>query len=60
MGIQNIDDIVAKRVYKIGRGEDTSAVTVLLGKPEQFPDSTDFFAPYQIKGIGSEKIRYSG
>lgn len=60
MQINTIDEVVAKRIYKIGTGEAALEVTVLLGKPVQFPDSSDFFAPYQIKGPGNEKIRCVG
>jgi len=31
-----------------------------MGKPQQFPDAQDYYCPYQIKGVGTEKIRWSG
>jgi len=35
-------------------------VTVQLGKPEPFPDSSGFFCPIQIVGVGDGKVRYAG
>ncbi len=35
-------------------------VFVLLGKPQPFSDSPDYYCPYQIKGVGQEKIKYLG
>ena len=35
-------------------------VEVRIGKPTQFPDSTDYYAPFQITGIGSEKVLCAG
>lgn len=35
-------------------------ITVVIGKPEMFPDGVNFYCPYQIVGIGNERVRYSG
>ena len=37
-----------------------TAITVKLGKPVEFPEGSGYYAPFQITGIGSEKIRYAG
>ena len=35
-------------------------VTVLVGKPEKFPDAEDYYCPYQILGLGNERVRRAG
>jgi hypothetical protein len=55
-----LGEIIAERIFKIRLNERTEEVMVLLGKPVRFSDSDDYLAPFQIKGIGNEKVRYSG
>ncbi len=35
-------------------------VVVVIGRPEKFPDGEDYYCPYQIVGIGSERVKYAG
>jgi len=35
-------------------------VTVLIGKPERFPDSPDYYCCYQILGLGFERVKRAG
>jgi hypothetical protein len=35
-------------------------ITVVIGKPEMFPDGVNFYCPYQVVGIGNERVRYAG
>lgn len=56
MIINEIGEIIAER--RFSSDAQTGEITVLIGKPSQFPDSTDYFTPFQIIGIGSEKIKY--
>jgi hypothetical protein len=61
MKLDSIGEVIASRTLTTqGDGNATSEVTVLLGKPQQWPDQDDYFCPYQIKGAGDEKIRYMG
>ena len=32
----------------------------MIGKPEKFPDADDYYCPYQIVGVGNERVRYAG
>jgi hypothetical protein len=61
MKLTNLGQVIAERrlLLQKERGEDQE-VLVLLGKPEPFSGSPDYFCPYQIKGIGDEKIKYVG
>lgn len=61
MKLTSVGEVVAERklVLRVDTGPDCE-VFVLLGKPQPFPDSTDYYCPYQIKGIGEEKIKYLG
>lgn len=58
MDLYGLGEIVATRKLAIGLRE--GAIEVLIGRPSPFPDSEDFFVPYQIIGIGDESIRYAG
>jgi hypothetical protein len=60
MKLDSVGELMASRTLTIqGDGIATSEVTVLLGKPQRWRDQVDYFCPYQIKGAGDEKIRYT-
>lgn len=61
MNLTSVGEIIAERklVLRGNSGPDRE-VFVLLGKPQLFSDSSDYFCPYQINGIGEEKIKYMG
>lgn len=54
--IENIGVVIATRDLKLG----DNTVTVILGRPEKFPEGVDYYCPFQIQGMGSDKIRYAG
>jgi Domain of unknown function (DUF6968) len=58
MEINDLGDVIAVR--ELFLVENRRPVFVKLGKPRQFPDSSDYYVPFQITGAGSEKIRYAG
>lgn len=61
MKLTDLSEIIAERKFVIRSDSGTEhEVLVLLGKPQQFPDSTDYYCPCQIKGVGSERIKYFG
>jgi hypothetical protein len=39
---------------------DGKQVTVVIGKPEKFPEGEDYYCPYQIVGMGDGQVRYAG
>jgi hypothetical protein len=59
--LKNVGDVIATRTLRFKRGKRArNIVTVRIGRPQPFPESPDdYFAPYQIIGIGSEKVRYA-
>lgn len=58
--LDNVGEVVASRSLMLLKDHAaTSEVLVLLGKPEKLPDHTDYFCPYQIRGAGSERIKYA-
>ena len=60
MNLDDIGEIIAVRRLNLLRDDGPpSEVLALLGKPTQLPDHCDYYCPYQIKGAGSEKVRYS-
>jgi len=57
--IKDLGDVMAVRELSLSEGgTDHRVVLVKLGMPRQLPDSTCYFVPFQITGVGSEKIRY--
>ncbi len=56
-----LGDVVAKRRLRV-TGQPDLEVWVILGTPRPFPDAPhgDYYCPYQIKGIGDEKVRHAG
>ena len=61
MKIEDVGEIIAVRVLEyVEQGKEKSSVEVAIGKPRQFPESTDYYVPYRIKGAGIEKLWYAG
>jgi hypothetical protein len=61
MKLASLGEIVAERHLSLKIGDDGfGEVVILMGKPQRFPDSGDYFCAYQIKGVGNEKIRWGG
>jgi len=61
MKIEDVGEIIAVRVLEyVEQGTKSSLVEVAIGKPRQFPDSTDYYVPYRIKGAGIEKLWFAG
>jgi hypothetical protein len=61
MKIEELGEVMAARELSLSEGDaDPKTVMVRLGMPRQFPDSSSYYVPFQITGIGSEKIRYAG
>ncbi|SRR5712692_8616580 len=53
-----IGEVIAQRKFSVlGSPEGSAGVSVLLGKPVKLPDAPDFYCPFQIIGMGSDKIR---
>jgi uncharacterized protein DUF6968 len=53
-------EIIATRELSIIRDDGTSqSVEIMLGKPSQFPDCADYYIPFRIIGIGSERVLYA-
>jgi hypothetical protein len=56
-----IGETIATRTLHITLEDGTRrAVLVILGKPKQFPDSSDYYVPFKITGIGSESVLCAG
>ena|SRR5579863_8530540 len=61
MKLESVGEIIASRRFTLLRkGKEPVEVIVLMGKPEKFPDHTDYYCPYQIKGIGRQKAMAVG
>jgi hypothetical protein len=59
--IYELGEIIATR--KLSFIDDDGSeriVEVNLGNPKQFPDSSDFYVPFQVIGAGSETVLCAG
>lgn len=57
MKLIDVGTVIATRELSLSPGK---IITVLIGKPEKFPDTDDYYCPYQILGFGSQRVRYAG
>jgi len=53
--------VIAERRLRV-RGQPDLQVWIRIGMPRPFPDAAqgDYYCPYQITGIGSEKVQRAG
>jgi hypothetical protein len=59
MEIKDIGEVIAERVLKRSVSDrEPQDVVVRLGKPQQYPDGTAYFSPFETTGLGEPKIRY--
>lgn len=61
MHLNSLGEVVAvRRLYIAGEEPRTTEIVVMLGKPQQFEDSTDYYCPFQVSVTGNERIAYAG
>ena len=58
MKLESVGEIIATRELDIA--DSGAKVTVGIGTPKNFPDSSDYYCPYEIRGLGNDKVRYAG
>lgn len=54
--IIELGTVIAERYLDV-IGSPGLEVRVKLGAPQPFPDGQDYYCPYQITGIGREKVK---
>ena len=60
MYLNNLGDIVGVRELSLkGESGVSECVQILIGTPRPFPDSTGYYCPFQIVGLGSAEIKYA-
>ena len=57
--IKLTEKIAVRMLTLVGVQGDAKKIEVIIGKPERFADSEDYFCPYKIIGLGKEKIKYA-
>lgn len=57
MKLANVDVVIARRDLTL---TGKPAVSIIIGKPEPFPDGNGCYCPYQIVGLGDQQVRYAG
>ncbi len=58
MKLESVGEVIATRELDIA--DSRAKVIVGIGAPKKFPDSSDYYCPYEIRGLGNDKIRYAG
>lgn len=61
MHLEDVGEVIANRILHLEvAGGSESAITVRIGRPQCFPEPPDdYFVPYQIAGIGAERVHYA-
>ena len=59
MELTSIGELFASRILQLS-GKNSANVTITIGKPQKFPDGQDYYCPYQIIGLGDEKVSWGG
>jgi hypothetical protein len=54
-----LGEVIAQRKFTLLGEGGSREVIALLGTPVRLSDSIDYICPYQITGLGTEKIRHS-
>lgn len=54
MELTTVGMVIAKRELLLSGG---ATVSVVIGKPESFPDGNGCYCPFQIVGLGNQKVR---
>lgn len=58
--LDSVGPVMATRRVSLTDGKRTTQeITIKLGRPKRMPGAADYYCPYQIAGIGSEKIKYA-
>lgn len=61
MKLESVGEVIADRKLTLTReGQQPVEIQVLMGKPQKFPDHSDFYCPYQIKSPVREKVMAIG
>jgi hypothetical protein len=59
MQLNTIGQVFITRTLKLSHTLSTD-VTITIGKPQKFPDGQDYYCPFQIMGLGDEKVNRVG
>lgn len=58
MLINGLGDVVTNRSLSI-IGDAVKKIEIKIGKPQKFEDHSDYYCPYQIIGMGNDRIKYA-
>lgn len=56
MELNDVGPVIAARELEISTSK--RKVTVRLGTPTRFPDGNDYYCPYQVLGLGRDRVFY--
>ncbi len=58
MDFDSIGKIIATRkLYFVDEASNKRTVSILVGEPQQSPDSAGYHCPFQVIGIGNQKTQ---
>lgn len=58
MELQGIGELIASRALNL-KNNNSTTVTIEIGKPQSFPDGRDYYCPFQITGLRDKIISYA-
>jgi hypothetical protein len=60
MYLDTVGEITATRQLRLLNADGSQEeILILIGKPQPSSDSIGFYCPFQITGVGTEKIKYA-
>ena len=55
----DLGPVIAERRLRV-TGRPELEVRIKIGVPRPYPDQRDYYCPYQVAGIGTEKVKFAG
>ena len=56
MKLDSVGPVIATRELEISNSK--RKITIRLGTPARFPDGNDYYCPYQVLGLGRDRVFY--
>jgi hypothetical protein len=59
--LETVGEIVAERTLALKEADAVlREVKVIIGKPNHFPESESYYCPFQILGLGDQRVLWAG
>ncbi|MGH9804248.1 MAG: DUF6968 family protein [Candidatus Acidiferrales bacterium] len=60
MDLKDVGEVIAvRKLHVVEEGKGSREIEVKIGKPVPYPFEDDYYCPFQVVGVGSERVRYA-